>query len=557
MRKKLLSIMLATAMALSVCACGDDAANAKGTNENKESEVVQNASEKSSETVISSEPEEYVPSYPIVDKPITIKGLIVGKDTSVSDSRLVWEKVAEVTGITIEWESIDKDALSTYLAGGEWPDLFHYNFDAATVNDYGITGGRFVNYLEYLDIMPNLAQTYKDYPLVLAASTQLNGEVYNLFKVNGKASTAVMCRPHVRLDVLEDAGIKELPTTVDEFYQQLVDLKAHYGTPSFMLGIEKESDWAPMLFAAFGTLTQMDFADDGDGNVVFAPSSEQMKHYYKFLNKLYEEELMNREWLTLDNTAKRQLAESGTYAYIDRISAQVLTAEILKDGNWDYLGTVAPLTSEYDSTQEIMGYADYTAKPGMYINAESDYVEEICKMLDIAFATEEVVEGTGLCGQSFVYGMEGIDWVINEDGTYEQMFPETYKSFTDYQLGALIWENFGRADLFGSAVTVTPGNAQARAKGFVANVIPYQSDKVVKKTLLKFTEDEQYVLDNKLGEIESYYKQMEAEFITGAANIDEKWDEYVATVEKMGIADVLAVYQAAYDRWNTAMDVLE
>ena len=551
MKKKLLSILLATVMAVSVCACGNDATNANGTSE---SQVAQNTETNSSETVVASEPEEYVPTYPIVEEPITIKGLVVALNTDFSESRIIWDKVAELTGISIEWEVIDKESVATYLAGGDWPDLFHYEFDSATVNDYGILGGRFVNYLDYLDIMPNLAKTYEDYPMTLAASTQLNGEVYNLFKCNGALATAVMARPHVRLDVLEGAGIKEMPKTVDEFYDQLVTLKAHYGTPSFILGTETESDWAPMLFAAFGTLTQLDFADDGTGKVVFARTSEQMKHYYEFLHKLYDEELMNREWLTLDNTAKTQLAKSGTYAYITRIAAQNLGADVLKDGNFDYLGTCAPLTSEYDSTQEIMGYVDYTSTCGMYINAESEYVEEICKMLDIAFATEEVAEGTGLCGQSFMYGIEDVDWKINDDGTWEQMWPEQYKTASEYQLGALIWINFGRADKFGSAVTATPGNAQARAKGFVANVLPYQSDKVVKKSLLKFTEDEQYVLDNKLAEIESYYKQMEAEFITGAADIEAKWDEYVATIEKMGVEDVMKVYQAAYDRWNAAME---
>lgn len=552
MKKKLLSIVLASAMALSVCACGNEHA-ANGT----ETQVVQGTETASSETTVSTEPEEYVPTYPIVEEPITIKVLLVAKSTDFMESRLVWDKVSEVTNINIDWEIIDKEAVATYLAGNDWPDLFHYEFDSATVNDYGIIGGRFVNYLDYLDIMPNLAKTYEDYPMALAASTQLNGEVYNLFKVNGELATAVKARPHVRLDVLEEAGIKEMPKTVDEFYDQLVTLKNHFGAPSFLLGAEYTSDWAPMIYAAFGTLTQMDFSDDGNGKVVFARTTDQMKHYYEFLNKLYDEELMNREWLTLDNTAKKQLAQSGTYAYITRGAAQSLAANDLKDGNFDYLGTCAPLTSEYDSTQEILGYVDYTSTPGMFLNAESEYIEEICKMLDIAFAEEEVVEGSGLCGQSFMYGMEGVDWSFNEDGTYNQMVPEGYKSFSEYQLGALIWTNFGRADQFGSAVTATPGNAQARAKGFVANVLPYQSDKAVEKSLLKFTEDEQYVLDNKLSEIESYYKQMEAEFITGASDIATQWDTYVATIEKMGIAEVLKVYQAAYDRWLAAMEAVK
>lgn len=549
MKKRIAMLLVLSIIASALmCGCNNAGANAEDPVAGTTEPVVQTLP-----TVPEVEAEQ---SYPIVETPITIKGLVVGRNTTFMEDRIVWQKVAEVTGITIEWENIAAEALPVYMASNEWPDLFHVELDSNAINDYGVIGGRFVNYLDYLHVMPNLAQTFKDYPMSLAASTQLNGEVYNLFKVNGELATAVMCRPHVRLDVLEDAGITELPTTVDEFYNQLVTLKDHYGTPSFILGNEYESDWAPMLFAAFGTLTQMDFADDGTGNVVFARTSEQMKYYYEFLHKLYEEELMNREWKTLDSSAKAQLANSGTYAYITRIDAQGLGADVLKDGNWDYLGTCAPLTSEYDSTQEIMGYVDYYSKPGMYINADSQYVEEICRMLDIAFATEEVVEGTGLCGQSFMYGMEGVDWQMNGDGTYSQMVPDGYKSFTEYQQGALIWENFGRADRFGSAVTATPGNAQARAKGFVANVLPYQSDRVVKRNLLKFTEDEQYILDNKLSEIEAYYKQMESEFITGVSDLETDWDSYIATLEQIGLSDVLEVYQTAYDRWLAAMEAI-
>ena len=50
---------------------------------------------------------------------------------------------------------------------------------------------------------------------------------------------------------------------------------------------------------------------------------------------------------------------------------------------------------------------------------------------------------------------------------------------------------------------------------------------------------------------------MEAEFITGASDIATKWDTYVATIEKMGIAEVLKVYQAAYDRWLAAMEAVK
>lgn len=561
MKKRILAMLLAVSMVVMAAGCGGGASR---ESDSAEPETQQSASE-AVEQVLSEAQEgasEYVLTYPIVDEPITVTGLVVGRDTSVSDSRIVWDKVSEITGINIEWINIDEESLSTYLAGNDWPDFFHTdNLTTSQINDYGIVGGRFVNYLDYLDIMPNLAKTYKDYPETLATSMQLNGEVYNLFTVNGKSSTSTSgARPHVRLDVLEAAGITELPTTVDELYDQLVILKEKNGEPGMVLDTRFNVGMVPMLFGAFGTLNNLNFDDDGTGKVVYSPVMEQTKHYYEFLHKLYEEELMNREWLTLDTTALNQLAKSVKVAYITGDAAQMLSEEDL-GGNWDNLGVLAPLTSEYDSTQTLAGYVNYRAVAGMYINKDSEYVEELCKMFDIAFATEEVVEGSGLYGQTFVTGFEGKDWIMNDDNTYEQIVPDSFGSFSEYQEQALRWRDLGRADALGTAITATPGNAQTRQKGYVENVIPYQITEHIFPSdttgILKFTEDEQYVIDNKFGDISLYVEEMKAKFISGAADIETEWDAYVDTCNQMGLEEVLEVYQASYNRWTEAINSLK
>ena len=95
MKKKLLSVVLATAMALSVCACGNEPQASVSTEETKvaTSEVV------SSEVVSSEVVEEAL--YPIVDEPITIKGLVVDGNVETRKDRLVWNKVSEITGIIL------------------------------------------------------------------------------------------------------------------------------------------------------------------------------------------------------------------------------------------------------------------------------------------------------------------------------------------------------------------------------------------------------------------------------------------------------------------------
>lgn len=539
MKKKALAFVLAASMLMTACG-GGGSAQKEEKKETKRTPV-----------------ENYVPTYPIVEEPITVKGLVVGRDMSVSEDRLVWEKVEEVTGVKIEWINIDAESLSTYLAGNDWPDFFHTDeLTPSQINDYGVLGGKFVNYLDYLDIMPNLKKTYEDYPAALATSTQINGEVYNLFQVGGPTSTGTSARPHVRLDVLEAAGITELPKTVDEFYNQLVTLKEKNGEPGMVLDVRFCDGMVPMLFSAFGTLHNLNFDEDGTGKVVYSRVTDQMKHYYEFLNKLYEEELMNREWLTLDSTALDSLAKSGKVAFPTSSSAQKLSETDL-NGNWDNLGVMAPLTSKYDETQTLPGRIDYRAVAGMYINKDSKYVEELCKVFDIAFATEEVVEGTGLYGQAFTWGFENTDWVLNDDNTYEQIVPEGFGAFSEYQEQKLRWRDFGRADKFGSAITSTPGNAQTRQKGYVENVIPYQITEHIfpaeEAGFLKFTDEEQRVIDNKYADIALYVDEMQAKFITGAADIDKEWDDYVKSCEQMGLEEVLEAYQAAYDRWNEAL----
>ncbi|HJA92473.1 MAG TPA: extracellular solute-binding protein [Candidatus Eisenbergiella merdipullorum] len=562
MKKKLVALILTAAMVLSMSACGASGGGGNASSQAPAPSETQEAVSEEDSAAETADLEEASAGteaaaenagvYPIVEEPVTVTGLVVGKDTATRSDRLVWNKVSEVTGINIEWEVIDADALATYLAGGDWPDFIHYNLDSSMVTDYGVVGGRFVNYLDYLDLMPNLVQTFEDYPIAKKASMEINGEMYSLPGIEVSATT-VKARPYVRTDVLEAAGLS-MPATVEEFHDALAVLKEKNGEAGFIPELSNdESYWGPMLFAAFGPLTNMNFDDDGTGKVVFNRTSEQMRLYLEYMNRLYEEGLIDQEYLTMDGTVRLDRAKSGKVAFIGGGEANSLQASDFTDGEF-HLDCCPPLTSEYDSTQEILGNSPYFPSGGFYMNAESEYIEELCRMFDIMYATEEVVEGSGLYGESFCYGMEGVDWDYGPEGSGVYVFhcPEKYDgSFTTYQYSELIWENAGRCDALAGLVTETEGNNRARQQGFVKNVIPYQSDLYFPVDLLTFTEDEQYTLDNRLTDIKTYYKEMEGKFITGVADIETEWDTYCKTLEQMGINEVLEVYQASYDRWNS------
>ena len=543
MKKKMLSVLLAAAMVVSVCACG----NSEETQKTPESSETQQSAEQSSEVKqeATESAEEEKPLYPLVDTPITVKGVFIGtnQDASGRMDRDVWNKVSEITGINIEWEVVEPEALPTYLASGDWPDFIHGVVPDSIIYDYGVLGGKFVNYLDYLDIMPNLVQTIEDYPMVGKGSVLSNGAMYKLLRID-KSVTATEVRPYVNTAVLEAAGV-DMPTTVEEFEQALKDLKEFYGEASFIPKLNNYSNtWAPMLYAAFGTGCNPTWDVDDGGNVYFAGMSEQMRHYYEYMNSLYEQGLIHQEVATLDSATIKELELSGNVAFID-YAASAFPAD--ENGEW-HISSVPPLTSEYDSTQEVLGTTYVFSDTSFYICSDSEYVEELCQMIDIAYASEEVVEGSGLYGQSFIYGMEGEHWDINDDGkTYTFYVPEGYASFNQFTLQNLIWVNIGRADALAGLITDTPSNNKSRQEGFAENVNPYMEADPFPIKFLTFTEDQQYIIDNKWSEIDTYVKKMQVEFITGVTDIAENWDNYCETLEKMGIDEVVAVYQEAYE----------
>lgn len=544
MKKKLLSVILATVMALSVCACGNETQES-ASKEGTDATVNVASSEATSGEAVSTEAVEES-LYPIVKEPITITGLVVDGNMETRKDRLVWNKVSEITGINIEWVSIDKDALSTYLAGNDWPDFFHCPMSNSIVNDYGVIGGRFANLYDYMDVMPNYAAALEAYPMAEGAVKEINGEMYK-FPYIEKASTGVGTRTHVRTDVLEAAGV-EMPTTVDEFKQALIDLKAYHGEVSYIPNLY--SYWGPMLFAAFGTETNMRFDADENNKVYTNMTSEQTKLYWTYMNELYEEKLVHQEFLTLDGTAANELAKSGKLAFLNG-EANKLAKEDFADGEF-HIDVCAPLTSEYDQTQTLIGNTDINISYSPIINADSEYVEEMCKMFDIMYATEEVVEGSGLHGMSFCYGLEGVDWKYGAEGTgsYELIAPAEYDgAFSTYQYAELVWKNTGLATALEGLIASTEGNSHERQVGYVKSVLPYQEDHLFPVDYMKFNDDEQYVLDNKLADINTYYEKMAGQFVTGVVDIETGWDEYCKTLEEMGINDIIEVYQASYDRW--------
>ena len=264
-------------------------------------------------------------TYPLVEEPITVTGVVIHAE-GVGEPRLTWTALEEVTGIHVDWTAVESDAFAVYLAAGEWPDFFHNTMEAVHINDYGVLGEMFVDYTQYLDIMPNLSKTFEEYPDARKVVTETNGAIYQLPYIEESATTTT-ARVYYREDVLDKFGLA-VPTTTEEFYDVLVALKENNGGAAPLItNVYSGSYFEPFMYASFGPSRNPDFEDDGSGAVVFNRTSDQYKHFLEYMNRLYAEGLLHQEFLTLDGTTSLSLAQEGLGVFMDGIAHSLTEAD--------------------------------------------------------------------------------------------------------------------------------------------------------------------------------------------------------------------------------------
>ena len=267
---------------------------------------------------------------------------------------------------------------------------------------------------------------------------------------------------HYRTDYVEKVGLGT-PATVDEFYNVAKAIKDAGLTAGYAPIVSAYNFFnlhtEPYFFAAFGDSVNVDFSDDGSGKVVYNRMSEQYKRYLKYMNKLYTEGILDNEYLTIDIATAEARMKAGQGAF--SVNGTTLNESDFPDGII-HLDVLAPLTSEYADKQKIIAYDYYSTKGGA-ISKKSKYPAELCRMFDIWFATEEVVEGSGLYCESFVYGIYGKECVYTDETKtrFEQIIPDWWDSSSNYYLYKYSrWEHdFG---LFDNMMIGGQGNNLAR-----------------------------------------------------------------------------------------------
>ena len=557
--RKALALLLALVLCFSVmagCAKTTTPENQADTDGEQQSAPAPDASEaQQSEAEGNVTP---VGEYPIVREPITFK--IMGRKDSGApdwDELEVFQRLSEITNINFEFEIYDSSTWAEQkniaLVGGEYGDIILRD-DTGAVTDEETYGpqGVFLDLTDLIDqYAPNIKAMLEKYPDVKAAITSMDDKIYGLPYVF-HTGTVQGHTGFYSSEWMANVGITEEPRTVDELYEMLKAFKEQDANgngdpddeiPFTCLGLI--TNMRDLLIPAFtGVPDGLSFNVDDAGNVVYAPAMDEYKAFLEYAHKLYEEGLLDPEYATQDAQqwqAKVTANLCGVYSGSPTALDPSTTARQL---------SLYPLTSDYNDQPVV--------KQPLYMYPGRAFITDKCadpvaaiRLLDMFYATQDnAVEG--FCGTTLFAGFEGEQWQYTDEtkSAYEWIAPIT--GFGDINQTVSVNMELPGLLEFEAAPSGNP-LMENKVSEVLEKQKPYYNLANAYPANARFTAEESErgnVIENDL------YNQvvmMTTKFIIGEADIETGWEDYLASLEKIGLSELIGIKTAALERWNAAV----
>lgn len=496
----------------------------------------------------------YKTGLPIVKEKITLK-MMAGKpnNTTNFDEIETFRELEERTNIRIEWDLVPQQAYTDrkgiILASGEYPDAF-FGTAAGGITDeeavsYG-SQGVFIPMESYIEeYAVNLKNVFAKLPDAKRIATALDGHIYTLPFIQQINANTVFTRMFINKSWIERLELS-LPETTDELHQVLKAFKERDPNGNnkadeipFSFIYKNHNMGHYGLMGSFGCPDTRDHVALKDGKVYITATTPEYKEAVKFLNKLYDEGLIDSEAFTHDSSQYRAKGnqEDALYGfYFDWGGTSVVGVERFES---DYV-PLAPLKGPKGHQMWLV--REPTIWGGYFaITSANKHVEAT-----IRWADELYEEKTSMQLQ---YGPIGLTLEETPDGKIKMLDPPDGMTYNDfrYQKAPAITASCILAETFENKMIVNETILKDDALYQV--YAPYLLDEFYPTASVKFTKEENTKMADLKTDIITYIDNKQAAWITGESSIDDEWDEYLKELEKMEIEEMRQLYQDVYDRY--------
>ena len=487
--------------------------------------------------------------YPIVKKPITLKMMGISNSMQAPwDKMVIFQDLEKKTNIHFEFSNAPaasfQEKKNLAFASNDLPDIFFgADIEVPDQVNYG-SQGALIPLEKLIDqYAPNIKKLLEDRPEIRKTITASDGHIYALPSINDEPRGR-MPKVWINSDWMNALKL-QMPNSTDELYNILKAFKDKDPNGN------SKPDEIPLTFYSkeglnglrFGLLANFGLLDSRigakDDKVYYAPMRDEYKQYLTFMNKLFKEKLIDQEAFTQTTQQMTAKGNAGTLGVFEG-AAPFLVVKM--DDNTKYL-SLPPLTSPTNSQKQWP--INSGIRTGEFaITKNNKFPEATMRWVDYFYSDEG--------GRYMFIGPEGMAWNWDSSKTTwtKTTAPSPFKNPEEYR--GSITPNMG---------TMTPGvvpNSFMSKFGFppAQHIIGQVQKNYVPNIKLQFptvflTPDEQSKVNAVITDIQTYAEQMEAKFIIGNEPISN-WDNYIGTLKKMGIENVVNIYQVAYDKWKSS-----
>jgi len=537
------AIMLMAVSSLILSGCGNNSNGANSTNNSgKNNAVSQESTSNFNQT-----------GLPIVNQPVTLKMVSPKPALSPNFGEMeIFKRLEQSTNVKIEWENIpDTDYAekkNLLIASATLPDAFY----AAGFSDYELLtygqDGTIIPLETLIDqYAPNLKALLERRPDIKAAITAPDGHIYGLpsFEENNLGSNPFFHA--INTTWLETLGL-EMPKTLDEYTNALVAFKTQDPNgngkadeiPLSFMHMQWCMDIAG-LFGAFGLPDNLEHRIVRDGKVIFTATQPEYKEALQYFHEnWYKQGLIDPESFTQD--APQYLAKGKTDPETLGSFVWWEIEEVVGPDRADDYALVAPLVGPNGDQTIGRGNGGGPGRGSFVITKANKNPEITMRWIDEQF--EPYMAAQIHWGPlDVVYEKDANGKLVNlplPEGVSAGEFRQQVAPGSGAP-GVISIEDLGKV------VDLEP-RAQQRAKDLEEYYLPYMEDENYPSI---FFEPEELDEINKIEpELLKYVNTQRGKFIVDGG-VNENWDQYVSTLEKMGLNKLMEIYQTALDRYNS------
>ena len=514
--------------------------------------------EKSAETEESSQE---VSVYPLSDELVTLT--YWGPDISSNNSALptyqditaydFWGFVEEQTGVHLDMTIVsmmsEAEQLGLQLASGDYMDLM-------AINETQVSGGMTALLDQEIatDIAPIVQTDMPNYYSYISANEECMKLSYNdEGQMAGTRSWAEKYVPNkglvIRQDLVDAMGL-EMPTTIDGLHDTLAAMKTEYslGAPMWLSSSGQNS------LSIVGAMGSCGYAEDRgsttdhlyveDGQVISALTSDAYRDYLELMHQWYEEGLINSDFATnTDMDAPTGAMLSGDTVVINAMYGQALSIQnsLAADHPEAQLYALPTPVKNPGDTNSFVNTTPLSNTSWRVITTACEDPQLAARYIDWWYTRDGFLTAN--------YGTRDLSYTLDADGTPKYADAVTNNSF-GIDAASAVEAYVTTNPVFGLVAmdrTVYLADAQ-----WVDDMIEIWTEQTSSENVLPsgvtLTAEETQQVTAALGDITTAASTETLKFIMGARDFDT-WGDYCQDINAMGLEDVVAVYQDAYQRY--------